>query len=259
MIEHISPESFIPLLFILPPILSGRKVPLVRRWFSGVDPAKFAYGAVTSGIILTFYGIWVGLAGFDVNNIDTSIPQLLEGLKTAFSSSLAGLTASMLINLFFVDSKEPEERSLEETVAELKALNSSLKSFTRDSAEANITALTKAINNVLNSLEMGINTETQEVMVKFRSSVETMVKWQVQYMEEIKSIIDAMDKNGEVTAETTKSLEEINDTLERLGPVTTQIADAIGYVQFALPSMRKRGIALEEQNPPQTQEEDGEK
>ena len=249
MIEHITLESLIPLLFILPPL------PFFKRWTEGVDPAKFAYGAVTSGIILTFYGIWVGLAGFDVTNIDASIPQLLEGLKTAFASSLAGLTTSMIINIFIVDSKEPEERSLEETVRELKELNKSLKSFTRDSAEANITALTRAINDVLNSLEMGINTETQEVMIKFRASVETMVQWQVQYMEEIKSIIDAMDKNGEVTAETTKSLEEINDTLEKLGPVTAQIADAIGYVQHALPSMRKRGIPKQSQS----QEEDGEK
>ncbi len=248
MIEHITLESLIPLLFILPPL------PFFKKWTKGVDPAKFAYGAVTSGIILTFYGIWVGLAGFDVTNIDASIPQLLEGLKTAFASSLAGLTTSMFINIFFVDSKEPEERSLEETVHELKELNKSLTSFTRDSTEANITALTRAINDVLNSLEMGINTETQEVMIKFRASVETMVQWQVQYMEEIKSVIDAMDKNGEVTAETTKSLEEINDTLEKLAPVTAQIADSIGYVQHALPSMRRRGIPQ-----PQARDEDGEK
>ena len=251
MIEHITLESLIPVLFILPPL------PFFKKWTRGVDPAKFAYGAVTSGIILTFYGIWVGLAGFDVTDIDASIPQLLEGLKTAFASSLAGLTTSMFINIFFVDSKEPEERSLEETVSELKELNKNLKSFTRDPAEANITALTKAINDIVTSLEMGINTETQEVMVKFRSSVESMVKWQVQYMEEIRSVIDAMDKNGEVTAETTKSLEEINDTLEKLGPVTAQIADAIGYVQYALPSMRRRGIKTN--NQPQAQEEDGEK
>ena len=253
MIEHITLESLIPVLFILPPL------PFFKKWTKGVDPAKFAYGAVTTGIILTFYGIWVGLAGFDVTNIDASIPQLLDGLKTAFASSLAGLATSMLINLFFVDSKEPEERSLEETVAELKALNKNLDSFTKDSAEANITALTSAINNVLETLELGINTETQEVMLNFRSSVETMVKWQTQYMDEIRSVIEAMDKNGEVTAETTKSLEEINDTLHRLGPVTREIANAIGYVQFALPAMRPRGIPQEKQEQPQAQEEDGEK
>ena len=96
MIEHITLESLIPVLFILPPL------PFFKRWTEGIDPAKFAYGAVTTGIILTFYGIWVGLAGFDVTNIDASIPQLLDGLKTAFASSLAGLATSMLINLFFV-------------------------------------------------------------------------------------------------------------------------------------------------------------
>ena len=253
MIDHISAESFIPLVFLF------LAMPFMKKWTSGVDPAKFAYGAATSGIILTFYGIWIGLSGFDVENIESSIPTLLEGLKTAFSSSLVGLSTSMIINIFFVDSKEPEERSLEEAVEELRALNLSLTSFTKESADANITALTSAINSVVENLELGINSETHEVMVKFRSSVDIMRDWQEQYMEEIKSIIEAMDKNGEVTAETTKSLEEINSTLEKLGPVTSQIAEAISYVQYALPAMRRRGIPQSNQRPPQTQEEDGEK
>lgn len=236
MIEHVSIESFIPLVFLL------LAMPFMRKWTSGVDPAKFAYGAATSGIILTFYGIWVGLAGFDVENIESSIPALLTGLKTAFSSSLVGLSTSMVINIFFVDSQEPEERSLEETVQQLRTLNASLSSFTRDSAEANISALTDAINNVVQSLELGINSETHEVMVKFRGSVEVMRDWQEKYMEEIKSVIEAMDKNGKVTEATTTQLEGINKTLEQLQPVTQEIARSIGYVQSALPSFRPRGI-----------------
>ena len=96
MIEHITLESFIPLIFLIFPL------PFMKRWFGHIDPSKFAYGAATSGIILTFYGIWVGLAGFDVMNIEASIPALLIGLKTAFSSSLVGLSTSLVINLFFV-------------------------------------------------------------------------------------------------------------------------------------------------------------
>jgi hypothetical protein len=239
MIEHITLESFIPLIFLIFPL------PFMKKWFGDIDPSKFAYGAATSGIILTFYGIWVGLAGFDVENIEASIPALLVGLKTAFSSSLVGLSTSMIINLFFVESKEPEEKSLEEAVRELRSLNTNLTSFTKDSTDANIAGLTIAIQGVIESLELGINSETHEVMTKFRNSVDVMRNWQEEYMGEIKSVIEAMDKNGIVTAETTKQLDGINKTLSELQPVTELIADSIGYVQTALPSFRPRGIPAE--------------
>jgi hypothetical protein len=247
MIEHISIEALFPLIFLIFPM------PFMRKWFGHIDPGKFAYGAATSGIILTFYGIWMGLIGFDVADIESSIPALLLGLKTAFASSLMGLGTSMIINLFFVESKEPEERSLEEAVTELRKLNTKLTSFTEDSTEANIQALTVAINNVVDSLEMGINTETHGVMLKFRTSVETLYEWQQKYMEEIKNVTDAMDKNAIVTRETSAQMDAINVTLAELKPVTETIAASIGYVQFALPSFRPRGVQAK------TPEEDNEK
>ena len=45
----------------------------------------------TIGILGTFAGIISGLLGFEVENIDESIATLLEGLKTAFITSLAGM------------------------------------------------------------------------------------------------------------------------------------------------------------------------
>ncbi|PWI34737.1 hypothetical protein DI392_00170 [Vibrio albus] len=48
------------------------------------------------GILGTFTGIVVGLMEFDPNNITESIPALLEGLKTAFLTSLFGMFFSIL-------------------------------------------------------------------------------------------------------------------------------------------------------------------
>ena len=50
------------------------------------------------GILGTFAGIITGLLEFDTDskNIDASIPLLLDGLKTAFISSLAGMSASII-------------------------------------------------------------------------------------------------------------------------------------------------------------------
>lgn len=64
--------------------------------FTGYAPTL-----VTSlGILGTFVGIVIGLLEFDTGNIDKSIPDLLAGLKTAFLTSIYGLIAAVLINIF---------------------------------------------------------------------------------------------------------------------------------------------------------------
>jgi len=49
------------------------------------------------GIFGTFVGIAWGLFGFDANDIEGSIPTLLDGIKTAFWSSIAGLGGAVTI------------------------------------------------------------------------------------------------------------------------------------------------------------------
>lgn len=53
----------------------------------------------TLGILGTFAGIITGLLAFDIDNIDNSIGDLLAGLKTAFTTSLAGMALSIAYKL----------------------------------------------------------------------------------------------------------------------------------------------------------------
>ena len=48
------------------------------------------------GVLGTFVGILVGLLYFNVANIEASIPKLLEGLKIAFFTSVAGISLAMI-------------------------------------------------------------------------------------------------------------------------------------------------------------------
>lgn len=241
--------GYIELLSLTPAIFLVLSLPYVRdKLFKKVDVEKFAYGAVTTGILLTFYGIWIGLLGFDTTDIAGSIPNLLDGLKTAFSSSLVGLSTSLLINLIFVESIDTNEKSLSEISKQLKELNNRMEDFTVDSADANVEALMTAVDKMIKQLEVGINTETHDVMKKFRTSVETLYNWQSQYIDEIKSVTEAMDRNAEVTKTTTEQLDRTNAVLAELGPVTETIAQSIGWVQKALPSFRpKQRIKLDEE------------
>lgn len=71
------------------------------------------------GILGTFIGIIIGLLNFNTESIDTSIPVLLGGLKTAFITSIIGMFFAIFFNgldAFFFANKR---RMLEENTPEL--------------------------------------------------------------------------------------------------------------------------------------------
>ena len=80
----------------------------IGRWVSSnnnsvISPwTSLAPTAVISlGIFGTFLGIFLGLINFDTSDINSSIPSLLEGLKTAFITSLFGMFFSILLRYIY--------------------------------------------------------------------------------------------------------------------------------------------------------------
>lgn len=70
-----------------------------------------AYGSTiltTTGIFATFVGIALGLADFDTAHIEASVPALLDGLKTAFWGSVAGVGGALTLKFryFFIPPKQ---------------------------------------------------------------------------------------------------------------------------------------------------------
>jgi hypothetical protein len=74
---------------------------LFLRWWSKLRGfAASIPGHLTAlGILGTFVGIFCGLYKFDVTNLRESIPHLLEGMKLAFTTSIAGLGTSTLLRV----------------------------------------------------------------------------------------------------------------------------------------------------------------
>ena len=80
------------------------------------------------GVIGTFLGICLGLANFDSNEIESSVPQLLQGLKTAFWTSFIGTSWAVFLNIRYSskdreDNEEDEISLLKLQIEELKKLN----------------------------------------------------------------------------------------------------------------------------------------
>ncbi|WP_223824199.1 MotA/TolQ/ExbB proton channel family protein [Candidatus Enterovibrio escicola] len=69
-------------------------------WFKKAQQVEFVeYVPIlltTMGIFGTFLGIVLGLLEFNQLDIEASIPPLLNGLKTAFITSLAGIFSSLI-------------------------------------------------------------------------------------------------------------------------------------------------------------------
>ena len=70
------------------------ETPLLRRVIA-ITPTSLT----TLGLLGTFMGILIGLAGFDVNDIDGSVPKLLDGMKIAFGTSVAGIISAIAFKL----------------------------------------------------------------------------------------------------------------------------------------------------------------
>lgn len=88
-------------------VFLGIVISLTLYFHVKYDQKTLTYGPTiltTTGIFATFLGIALGLADFDTSNIQASVPDLLDGLKTAFWASVAGVGGALTIKLrhFFV-------------------------------------------------------------------------------------------------------------------------------------------------------------
>ena len=96
---------------------------------------------VSLGLLGTFIGIFISLMRFDVNNISGSIPNLLEGLKIAFVTSIWGLIFSSGIRLISIFRDHDKDTELEDQT--LKFI---------DSVESNMTILQEKLNYMIDNM-----------------------------------------------------------------------------------------------------------
>ncbi|MCL6416541.1 hypothetical protein MIB92_12850 [Aestuariirhabdus sp. Z084] len=92
------------------------------------------------GIFGTFLGVALGLLDFDTENIQASVPDLIDGLKTAFWSSIAGLAGALSIKLRYLLELRRDRASREQirmaTVDDLAQLLAQIRDQQQDANDA---------------------------------------------------------------------------------------------------------------------------
>lgn len=149
----------------------------------------------TLGVLGTFSGIFIGLLGFDVEHITESIPTLLGGLKTAFSTSIAGISLSLIfgkITELVLKSVENETKTKE--VDELSALNKIAEILieTKKESKENFSKLNSAI---IGENDDSISTQ----LVKLRNQFTDLTNGQNEQLKSLEKVHNSLGGDGETS------------------------------------------------------------
>ena len=191
----------------------------------------------TLGVLGTFLGITKGLVSFDTAHLDESIPVLLSGLKTAFFTSLLGMSGSLILNRIVSAKfdKEPKTNELEKAARMIV-----------EAIKANQRELPKMMEERNKNLVMLLSKD--ETVRIIRQDVEQL-KDDIEELkgihQEFKSILDSISSSAVTSAEelprsravaTTatasistmdNNLDEMNEVISTLGTAVKDIKDSI--------------------------------
>lgn len=221
----------------------------------------------TAGIFFTFVGIAEGLYGFDPQQIDASVPKLLDGLKTAFIASVVGVGIALSIKLRFVlfglrrrttqtaktegatvtdlynqmiavqqalaggeDSSLLTQIKLgrQDTNDRLDQLRRSQSDFMEKMAENNSKALIEALQKVIADFNVKITEQFGENFKQLNSAVGKLLEWQEGYRNTLTEMIEQQSRTAQNMSLATERYSAVVDKAEIFAKLSESLSTIVG-------------------------------
>jgi len=202
------------------------------------------------GILATFVGVASGLSGFDTGDVQGSIPALLDGLKTAFWSSIVGIGAAITIKLKHVvtarrtdkDEAAHESATVDDLADLLRELNGalghgtndrldtlkrSLDEFLEHSAESNSRALVSALHEVIRDFNVKLNEQFGGNFMRLNEAVEKILVWQDRYAKQTAEVIEQQAHAAERITTTSGSYELLAEKADAFSGMTEKLGNLL--------------------------------
>lgn len=197
----------------------------------------------TLGIFGTFVGVAIGLYQFDATEIEGSVPTLLEGLRIAFWTSIAGLSGALTIKLRYAwqDMRKPKSRDNDSTVGSLIAAverqtetseqqlnlliqhteenNQQLARHQTEMVEANTRALSSAIKEIISDFNDRIEVQYGDNFRQLNESVGRMLEWQTAHQDNIAGMVKQLETATAQMEQATTSYERLMTQTESFSSV----------------------------------------
>jgi hypothetical protein len=220
----------------------------------------------TAGIFFTFIGIAEGLFGFDTAHLESSVPSLLSGLKTAFIASVFGVGVALSLKLrlatFGVPTAKSGQRVYGATIDDLAhqldgirsaligaeegtlvsqlklvrqdsndrldALKKSQSEFMERMAENNSKALIEALKDVIRDFNSKISEQFGENFKQLNVAVGQLLVWQEQYRDQLNVLIGHQENTAENMKRATDQYAEVLVRSESLVAVSEKLEVMLG-------------------------------
>ena len=211
--------------------------------------------ASTIGVLGTFVGISIGLWKFNPNDITSSVPLLLSGMKIAFATSIIGMAASIFMK--YIALKNEDEENIDDImelfntmIAESRNVNNTLIENQKQtenvlnkvseiwaSHQENLTVELKSEilnlnNNTISKQEelIGEFKKLGECFTLLNSGVNNLLTWQENYKEiienttkELETLIQTIHNADESIESISKNSSLIKENNEKLSEVLKEI------------------------------------
>ncbi|MDR0666692.1 MAG: MotA/TolQ/ExbB proton channel family protein [Campylobacteraceae bacterium] len=235
----------------------------------------------TLGVFGTFIGIYYGLRQFDVDDINGSIPSLLEGLKTAFLTSIVGISFSLIIGKIAqyvlhsventtlqtneIDALNKIVNILSETKNEINKMYKSLAGDNTDSVAMQLvkinnkftemqTMQTEKLNNIVSALggddETSLLSQIQKMRYEqneFNATTQKSMKQNRDYIaEKFEEFIVLLARSN--TEELVNTMEKATEQLKTLTEIQNTQTEKLDDIYFALDGDDETGLLFEIQN-----------
>lgn len=184
------------------------------------------------GVLGTFVGIFVGLMDFDVRNIDASVPHLLEGMKTAFFTSIVGMACAILLKAgqsIFTGAEETSGAGPDDIYAILREIRD-VNGRTVTATESLQTAISGGgDSSVVTQLQL-LRSDTRDKQDGLQKAVEAGFKQQIDEFREFartmaennsKALVDALreviaDFNAKINEQFGENFKHLNEAVGKL-------------------------------------------
>lgn len=195
----------------------------------------------TLGVLGTFLGITRGLVSFDPAHLDESIPVLLSGLKTAFFTSLLGMSGSLVLNRI-VSAKFDKEPKINEMEKAARMIVEAIKANQREMPKM----MEEGNKNLVALLSQG------ETLRTIRQDVEQL-KDDIEELkgicQEFKPVLDNISSSTDTTSEelprlkaiaetATASISAIDNNADEINKVITTLGTAVKDIKEAIDEMQ---------------------
>ena len=235
----------------------GKKTPL--REIGGI--------AVSMGMLGTFFGILLALLGFDTNNIEQSVPSLINGMKLAFVTSVFGVGVAVVLRVMeavqappqpagtpspavYLALMQQQSEHLETLVkqsakldriaeqlggvgdssitTQLQKLRMDLKDFASEVSKSSTDAIVESLKSVVENFNQNLTTQFGENFKELNAAVGKLLTW----MEHHKTIVDETQKLLKIATDAqSRAAQGLVQTQQALSKVETSLQGIQGSVQ----------------------------